>query len=183
MVNFCISDEEKRILRELLGKKLLKVRHDPLDKFGREAVYGSVELFFEDQIILVGYDYAPFPMFGGDDDRPKFFIKQIEESEAVSALEDTVQVNVLFGKVVSGIILVEDYAEVEWDDKKDEARILVSLIFQFGEDEIVFQGDPTIPLIEIIKGIGVSEKLLKPGFEFDDDPETRFKAQRFYIGV
>ena len=38
-----------------------------------------------------------------------------------------------------------------------------------------------MPLIDIIKGNDLKEKLLAPGDEFDNDPETKFKAYRCFI--
>ena len=46
MVNFCLKDDEKFLLKSLIGRKLLYFKHDPLDKFGEETVYEKVELFF-----------------------------------------------------------------------------------------------------------------------------------------
>ena len=42
MVNFCLSNEEKALLKSLIGKKLINFRHDPLDKLGKETVYGRI---------------------------------------------------------------------------------------------------------------------------------------------
>ncbi len=50
MINLCLSDKEKSLLKSLIGKKLSKIRHDPLDKFGDGTVYGRVELFLEDSV-------------------------------------------------------------------------------------------------------------------------------------
>ena len=47
MINFCLEEKEKNILKDLVGKELIKIRHDPFDKFGQETVYGKVELFFK----------------------------------------------------------------------------------------------------------------------------------------
>ena len=74
MINFCLSDKEKPLLKSLMGKKLIKIRHDPLDKFGDGTVYGRVELFLEDSVVMIDYDYSPYPLFGSqDDDHPRFF--------------------------------------------------------------------------------------------------------------
>ena len=68
-----------------------------MDKFGGETVYGRVELFFEDVIILIDYDYQAYPLFGNTvDDHPKFAVKIIKEEEAISALQDTCQINIKF---------------------------------------------------------------------------------------
>ena len=183
MVNLCLCDNEKNLLKRLLGEKLLKIRHDPLDKFGYERVYGRVELFFKNQIISLDYDYAPYPIFGGDNDRPRFLVKQITENEAVSMLENTAQIDVLIGKRITGITLIEDYVEAEWLDKNDTARIMVAIAFRFGEDELVVQGDYMMPILKLIKGKGAIKKLTEPGFEFADDPDTKYKAERFYVDI
>ena len=39
MVNFCLKDDEKTLLKTIIGKKLLYFKHDPFDKFGGETVY------------------------------------------------------------------------------------------------------------------------------------------------
>ena len=93
MVNFCLKDDEKTLLKTIIGKKLLYFKHDPLDKFGGETVYEKVELFFEDLILLIDYYYEPYPLFGNNvDDHPKFSIKVIKEEEAISAIKDTQQI-------------------------------------------------------------------------------------------
>ena len=38
MVNFCLKEDEKLLLKSLIGRKLLYFKHDPLDKFGEETV-------------------------------------------------------------------------------------------------------------------------------------------------
>ena len=182
MINFCLNEKEKSILKNLVGKQLIKYRHDPLDKFGEETVYGRVELFFKDSVILINYDYEPYHLFGSvDDDRPKFSVKVISENEAVSLLQDTDQININCGEVIQNITLVEDYAAVEWDDKKDDVRALKAIIFKFDQKEMAIQGDYMIPLLDILKGSNLKERLLPSGDEFDDDPETNFKAERFFV--
>lgn len=183
MINFCLDDAEKTLLKSLIGKRLVRIKHDPLDKFGQETVYGRVELFFDGQIILVGYDYAPYPLFGGKDDHPKFYIKQITENEAVSALQDTTQINIRCGQIIKGVSLVEDYTEAEWDNKKDDVRVLKAIIFKFDGNEIAIQGDYMIPLLDILKGDNVARKFSSPGDEFDKDPETKRKSERFFIDL
>ena len=184
MVNFCLKEEEKNLLKSLIGKKLIKYRHDPLDKFGGETVYGRVELFFEDAIILIDYDYEAYPLFGNTvDDHPKFSVKIIKEEEATSALQNTSQINIKFDEILTSITLVEEYANVDWGGKKDDVRILTAIIFKFGNKEIALQGDYMIPLVDIIKGENTREKLSKPGEEFDNDPETKFTVTRDFIGL
>ena len=181
MVNFCLKEEEKNLLKSLIGKKLIKYRHDPLDKFGGETVYGRVELFFEDVIILIDYDYQAYPLFGNTvDDHPKFAVKIIKEEEAISALQDTCQINIKFDEILTSIILVEEYTNVEWDGKKDDVRILTAIIFKFGNKEIALQGDYMIPLLDIFKSENSKEKLIAPGNEFNQ-PDTKFETVRKFI--
>lgn len=181
MINFCLNDKEKSLLKSLIGKKLIKIKHDPLDKFGDGTVYGRVELFFEESIVLIGYDYSPFQLFGGeDDDHPKFAVKTIDESEAISALQGVEQIFANYNETIKGITLVEDNVDVEWDGKKDEFKSLAAIIFKFSTRELAVQGDYMIPLLEIIKGENAKDYLSKPGEEFDNDPETKFEACRFY---
>lgn len=114
MINLCLSDKEKSLLKSLIGKKLSKIRHDPLDKFGDGTVYGRVELFLEDSVVMIDYDYSPYPLFGSqDDDHPRFFVKEIKESEATSALQNVEQIDVCIENRIEGITLVEDDVEVE----------------------------------------------------------------------
>ena len=184
MINFCLDDEEKSLLRSLIGKKLLKAKHDPFESLGDETVYGRVELFFEGLVVLIDYDYSPYLLFGSeDDDRPKFSVKAIEEDEAVSALQDVDQIYVNYGETVEGVTLVEDYANVEWDGKKDEVRTLIAIIFELPGRELGVQGDYMIPLLNLFRGEDVKTLLPKPGEEFDGDPETKFDAQRSYIAL
>ena len=87
MVNICLSNEEKMLLKSLIGRELINIRHDPLDKFDGETVYGRIELFFSDSIVLVDYDYAPYPLFGSpDDEHPKFSIRKIAEKRQLPLL-------------------------------------------------------------------------------------------------
>ena len=182
MVNFCLSNEEKVLLKSLIGKKLINFRHDALDKFGKETVYGRIELFFIDSIVLLDYDYEPYPLFGSeDDDHPMFLVKIIDEKDAVSALKDVTQINVEVKKTITGITLVEDYAEITYEGKIDSLRILKAIIFKFGKEEIAVQGDYMIPLLDIIKGENVASRLVDSGDEFENDPETKFIAKRFFV--
>lgn len=182
MINFCLNNEEKELLKSLVGKKLVKYRHDPLDKFEGETVYGRVELFFEDIIIMIDYDYEPYPLFGSkDDDHPRFKVKIIQEDEATSALQDTVQINISCNEVIKSITLVEEYTKVEWDGKKDEVRMLRAIIFELENIELTLQGDYMMPLIDVFKGENTKDKLVSPGDEFDGDNETTFETKRFFI--
>lgn len=38
-----------------------------------------------------------------------------------------------------------------------------------------------MPLIDIFKGDNLKDKLVSPGDEFDNDPETKFKAKRYFV--
>ncbi len=184
MVSVCLSNEEKDLLKSLIGKTLIKYRHDPLDKFDEEAVYGRIEFFFDESIILVDYDYDLFPLFGSkDDERPRFSVKVIAEGEAVSALKDVTQINVRCGKVLSGITLVEDRVDIEWNGKKDSYRIDKAIIIKFEDGEMAIQGDYMMPLIDIIKGEEVATKLLKPGDEYENHPEVKYQAERIFIDL
>lgn len=184
MINLCLSDKEKSLLKSLIGKKLSKIRHDPLDKFGDGTVYGRVELFLEDSVVMIDYDYSPYPLFGSqDDDHPRFFVKEIKESEATSALQNVEQIDVCIENRIEGVTLVEDDVEVEWDGKKDDVRFLVAILFKFPDHELGIQGDYMIPLLDILEGTDIKNRLDKPGEEFDHDPETKFKAKRNYINL
>lgn len=184
MINLCLSGKEKSLLKSLIGKKLSKIRHDPLDKFGDGTVYGRVELFLEDSVVMIDYDYSPYPLFGSqDDDHPRFAVKEIEESEAASALQNVEQIDVCIENRIEGITLVEDDIEVEWDGKKDDTRFLAAILFKFSGYELGIQGDYMIPLLDILKGVDIENRLDKPGEEFDHDHETKFKAKRDCINL
>lgn len=184
MINFCLSDEEKSILKSTIGKKLLRIKHDPLDKFGGETVYGRIELFLEDVVILINYDYSPYRLFDAEnDDRPKFSIKTIPENEAVSALQSVEQIYVNCNETIAGITLVEDYSIVEWDSKKDNIRVLTAIIFKCLNYEFAIQGDYMIPLLEIVRGEDIENHLSQPGEEFKNDSETKSKSQRFFVDL
>lgn len=184
MVNFCLKDEEVKLLRSLVGKKLLKYKHDPLDKFECETVYGRIELFFSGVIVLVDYDYEPYPLFGNsDDDHPKFHIRTITEDQAISALQNIEQININYNDIIDSITLVEDFTNVEWDGKKDDVRILQAIIFKSGDRELALQGDYMIPLIDIFKGKNLRERLAKPGHDEFNRPDTKFKTDRYFLEI
>ena len=77
----------------------------------------------------------------------------------------------------------EDDVEVEWDGKKNDARFLAAILFKFPDHELGIQGDYMIPLLDILEGTDIKNRLDKPGEEFDHDPETKFKAKRNYINL
>lgn len=181
MVNFCLRDEEKNLLKSLIGKKLNYFKHDPLDKFEGETVYGNIELLFNDLIVLIKYDYEPYPLFGDNtDDHPKFSVKVINEEEAVSALQNTQQINVKCDKVIKGITLVEDHVNVEWDGKKDDVRMMKAIIFKLDDNEVAIQGDYMMPLLDIFKGNNLKNILGTQADEFEDD-ETKYETERFFV--
>lgn len=184
MINFCLNEEEKSILKEIVGKKIVKFRHDPFDKFGGDTVYGNVTLFTDDSIYMIEYDYAPYPLFGSkDDDHPRFSIKRIGEEEAISFFSDVTQIDVPCNDEAKEIELVEDYADVEWDGKNDSTKILIAIIFRFKDYEMAIQGDYMMPLLDILKGNSLKDNLVRPGDEFSDDPETKFKVTRTYVDL
>ena len=112
-----------------------------------------------------------------------FSIKKISEQEAVSALEDVSQINIRFEKVISGVSLIEDTIDIEWDGKKDSTRLLKAIILKFGKEEIAIQGDYMMPLLDIIKGTNVTSKLLEPGEEYKEDSEIKYIAKRFIVDL
>lgn len=180
MINFCLNANERNTLNALIGKKLLKYRHDPFDKFGKNSVYKRVELFFDDRIILIDYDYEQYRLFDNNvDDHPKFKIQMISESAAISGLQDTIQIDVKHGETISNITLVEDESFVEWDGKTDNVRMLKAIIFEFNGNDIAIQGDYMIPILDVIKGHNVVDNLLSPGDEFNQ-PGVRFKTKRYF---
>ena len=182
MVNLCLDADGVKLLKSILGKTLIKYRHDPLDKFGDETVFGRIELFLQDEIIMISYDYYPYPLFNNDDDdHPKFNATRIKENEAVSALENTKQIDIKSGKTINDIVLVEENVHVEWDGKIDDVSYTKAIILEFSDEEIAFQGDYMMPLIEIIKGERVKDKLIREADEFADDEDTKYTSQRKYI--
>lgn len=66
---------------------------------------------------------------------------------------------------------------------KGDARFLTAILFKFPGFELGIQGDYMIPLLDIMKGIDIKNRLDKPGEEFDNDPETSFKARRDYVNL
>ena len=184
MVNFCLTDKEKQILKSLIGKKLNIIRHDPLYKFNG-AVYGRAELFFDDLIVLVEYDYDDYPIFGNKnyDDRPRFFIKIISEDEAVSALKNVTQVDIKINKTILGISLVEDYTEIEWENNFDTLKELKVIVFKYDSDSYIFEGDYMIPTISIFSGVNAVENIKEPGYEFTKYKDVKFKSSRDIINL
>ena len=183
MVNFCLKDDEKTLLKTIIGKKLLYFKHDPFDKFGGETVYEKVELFFEDLILLIDYYYEPYPLFGNNvDDHPKFSIKVIKEEEAISAIKDTQQIEVKCEKTIKGITIVEDYVSVEWDGKKDNVRMMKAIIFKLDDEEVAIQGDYMMPLLDILKGENLKDMIGTQKDEFEDD-ETKYESKRFIVDL
>ena len=184
MVNFCLDEKERSLLKSLVGKRLLKVKHDPFDKLGGATVYGRVELFFEGLIALIDYDYSPYPLFESeDDDRPKFSVKAISEEEAISTLKDVEQVYESYDGIIKGVTLVEDVVKVSWSGKKDEVRTLIAILFKLPSFELGIQGDYMIPLLDLFRGKDAEKRLSRPGEEFENDPETRFEVKRFYVDL
>ena len=184
MVEVVLTEQEKSLLRSLIGKRLLKLRHDPLDKFGGSEVYGRVELFFENSVIAIDYDYTPYHLFGSpDDEHPEFQIHQITVEEAISALVDVKQIDVACNQTIQDIILVEDYSKVRWNGLNDEALILKAIILKLEDREIAFQGDFMIPFIEIIKKPDVKADLLPAGEEFYSDEEVSYQGNRKFISL
>ena len=96
-------------------------------------------------------------------------------------MQDTNQINIRCEEIINSIVLVEDYANVEWDDKKDDVRILKAIMFKFSNKELTLQGDYMIPLIDVFKGENTKEKLTIPGDEFANDPETKYSAERLFV--
>lgn len=184
MVRLTLSNEEKNLLHGFIGQKLIKMRHDPLDKFGGSEVYGRVELFFENSVIAIDYDYTPYHLFGSpDDEHPEFQIHQITAEEAISALVDVKQIDVACNQTIQDIILVEDYSKVRWNGLNDEALILKAIILKLEDREIAFQGDFMIPFIEIIKKPDVKADLLPAGEEFYSDEEVTYQGSREFVSL
>ena len=96
-------------------------------------------------------------------------------------MQNVSQINVRCGETITSITLVEDYAEIEWDGKKDCANCLKAIILKFEEGEMAVQGDYMMPLLDIFKGRKTISKLLEPGAEYKNNPETKCYVKRNFV--
>lgn len=141
-------------------------------------------MFIEDQIISLEYYYAPYPLFGSpDDEHPRFDVRQIAEEEATSFLLHVKQIDVPVEQTIKDIVLVKDYSDVIWHDRKDTAIILKAIILKLESQDIAFQGDYMIPLIEIFRGESVIDSLLPAGEEFYSDEEVTYQGSREFVSL
>lgn len=64
---------------------------------------------------------------------------------------------------------------MEWDDKKEDARFLTAILFKFSGHELGMQNNHRIPLLDVLEGIDIKDRLDRPGEEFDPYPRRNSK--------
>lgn len=179
MVKLILNDNEISILSSLIGKRLIKYRHDSFDKLGDQMVFGSVELFVDENIARLNYEHTPYPLFGSEEDEhPKFSVGVIDKDSFVESKE---KIYVECGERIADVVLVNESAHVKWDGKEDEVVCLKAIILKLETSELAFQGDYMMPFIEIIKNADAKACLVREADEFADDPDTSYSCERTFV--
>ncbi len=167
-----LNAEEKALLKSTIGKALVKYRHDPFAVTPSFTMHG--EVFFEGLILSLWCDEHPIDFFeSGKEGVSSLSVRQIEEKDAVSALEGVEQIDFPVGQKVKDVLLVEESIQEFVNGVPGETyRLTRGIVFVLEDIEIGFEKDVWLS-VEIYphKGKNVAESFDKLGGDLSGWPK------------
>lgn len=167
--NSCLTNEEILIIKSLIGKVMIKYRHDEF-LLGKDIIVGNAEFFIGNKVYAVT-NYPHFcPFFGQADDVCDIRFKEIEAEYAKSYCLDTQQIDFPLEKKIKDIIVAND----KIDQYKGKELLFTylftrAIIFVFDDVQIGFEKDNWMQeLIIVKKGTDIVSRLQDPNAEFSD---------------
>jgi hypothetical protein len=112
MTNHCITQEEKNLLKSLIGTKLLCFKSEKKDSWNR--IFGNISLVSENAEIEIRNELSPTEYFGGEtEDVSRFVVKKISKENPFTLMIVSDIFETTVNEKITDIILVTDAITVQ----------------------------------------------------------------------
>ncbi len=114
MINQCINEQEKSLLKSIIGQKLICFKSQKPDAWNH--IFGNISVVVEKSEVEIRNELTPTEYFGDTEDVSKFFVKKITSEYPFNLMiVDSVHETPVNEKI-EDIILVQDVVIVKDDD-------------------------------------------------------------------
>lgn len=116
MVISCISEEEKTILKSLIGKKLDCIKSEQKDSWNR--IFGNLAIITEDSEVEIRNELTETEYFGDTEDVSRFRIRNISAENPFVLMVEAPLFETVVAETITDIIIVRDEVCVNNSDGK-----------------------------------------------------------------
>lgn len=111
MVFSCISDEEKAVLKTLIGKKIRSIKSEEKDSWNR--IFGNLAVVAENCEVEIRNELTETEYFGDKEEVSKFKIRLITEDAPFMLMVETPVYETAVNETVTDVIIVQDEIQVK----------------------------------------------------------------------
>lgn len=116
MIFSCISDEEKALLKRLVGKKINCIKSEERDSWNR--IFGNLEVIADDYEVEIRNELTETEYFGDTEDVSKFKIRKITSDAPFALMVEAPVYETKIDNFVTDVIIVQDEITVKDSEGK-----------------------------------------------------------------
>ncbi|MBQ0167114.1 MAG: hypothetical protein KBT02_08410 [Treponema sp.] len=116
MIFSCISDEEKALLKRLVGKKINCIKSEERDSWNR--IFGNLEVIADDYEVEIRNELTETEYFGDTEDVSKFKIRKITSDAPFALIVEAPVYETKIDNFVTDVIIVQDEITVKDSEGK-----------------------------------------------------------------
>lgn len=116
MIFSCISDEEKALLKRLIGKKISCIKSEEKDSWNR--IFGNLEVIADDYEVEIRNELTETEYFGDTEDVSKFKIRKITSDAPFALMVEAPVYETKIDDFVTDVIIVQDEITVKDSEGK-----------------------------------------------------------------
>lgn len=116
MIFSCISDEEKALLKRLIGKKISCIKSE--EKDNRNRIFGNLEVIANDYEVEIRNELTETEYFGDTEDVSKFKIRKITSDAPFALMVEAPVYETKIDDFVTDVIIVQDEITVKDSEGK-----------------------------------------------------------------
>lgn len=153
LINVALSMQEKILLSQIIGTKILSFRCDPFTF--NNWVYQCVGVIMNDCCLILKNETHPADFYGIDEDVCWFEVIEAKEEDVSSGLANVQQIDIPYNEVVEDICLIQESQKLKMNGEEVyNVKLTRGVIFCFADGrEICFEKtDPFSEEIEIRRG-------------------------------
>ncbi len=110
MIFSCILENEKTLLKNLIGKELKSIKSEEKDSWSR--IFGNLSIVTEDQEIEIRNELTPTDYFGGIEDLSKFKILKIMQENPFKLMIESPIIETPVHEKIADILIIQDEISV-----------------------------------------------------------------------
>ena len=111
MIFSCISEKEKSLLKDLIGKKLKYIKSEQKDSWNR--IFGNLSIVTSDLEIEIRNELTETEYFGDKEDVSKFKISEISSENPFTLMVESPIIETKIEEKIADIILVQDEISIK----------------------------------------------------------------------